>query len=494
VRVLMVYPEFPDTFWSFKHALPFIRKKASLPPLGLLTVAAMLPPAWEKRLVDMNAATLTRQDLEWADCVFVSAMVAQRDSTHEVIRRCKEAGVTIVAGGPLFMGEHAQFPDVDHFVLNEAEITLPLFLADLEKGESQRLYETTEFPDIKNTPAPMWELLNLRHYSDMCIQYSRGCPFNCDFCNITAMLGRRPRTKSAPQLIAELDSLYKAGWRGNVFFVDDNLIGNRRELAHDILPAIIEWRQGKEGLAFGTEVSIDLADDPDLMRLMVEAGFDTVFVGIETPDEQSLTECNKSQNKGRDLVESVKTLQHAGLQVQGGFIVGFDSDKPSIFQRQIEFIQRSGIVMAMVGLLQAPFGTRLYDRMEKEGRLLTDFSGNNTDGTMNFQPKMDPNVLQEGYRHILATIYSPQVYYQRVRNFLNEYKKPNVTRQAINWIHLEAFFRSIVVLGIRGKERLEYWRLFFWTLLHRPRLFPQAITLAIYGFHFRQVSEHTCAD
>ena len=411
MRILLVYPEFPDTFWSFKHALPFIRKKASLPPLGLITVAAMLPAEWEKRLVDMNIRSLTNKDLEWADYVFISAMVVQRASTAEVVRRCKQAGVKVVAGGPLFIGEHDQFPDVDHFVLNEAEITLPLFLADLEKGEPQRLYQTSEFPDIRRTPAPLWELLDLRHYSDMSIQYSRGCPFNCDFCNITAMFGRRPRTKSAEQLIAELDGLYNLGWRGNVFFVDDNLIGNRRELKNDILPALIKWRQGKQGLAFGTEVSIDLADDPELMRLMVEAGFDTVFVGIETPDEQSLTECNKSQNKGRDLVASVKRLQHAGLQVQAGFIVGFDSDKPSIFQRQIDFIQRSGIVMAMVGLLQAPFGTRLYERMQKEGRLLDDISGNNTDGTMNFKPKMDPNILQEGYRHILATIYAPRAYY-----------------------------------------------------------------------------------
>jgi radical SAM superfamily enzyme YgiQ (UPF0313 family) len=300
-------------------------------------------------------------------------------------------------------------------------------------------------------------------------------------------LGHRPRTKTAAQIIAELDGLYALGWRKSIFFVDDNFIGNKKLIKTELLPALIEWRKGKTGMPFSTEASINLADDSELLSLMVEAGFDTVFVGIETPNEDSLAECNKNQNKGRNLVESVKHLQRAGLQVQGGFIVGFDNDSPSIFQQQIDFIQRSGIVTAMVGLLQAPLGTRLYERMQKEGRLVNEFSGDNVDGSTNIIPKMGVEPLREGYRKILGQIYAPKFYYERVLTFLREYQPP------VMRIHLEpqyflALWRSIYQLGIRGAERVHYWRLFFWTLFRRPRLFPLAITLAIYGFHFRQVA------
>ncbi len=329
MNILLVYPEFPDTFWSFKHALRFIRKKAGAPPLGLLTVAAMLPAAWEKRLVDLNAIGLSQRDLLWADYVFISAMVVQRDAARALIARCKEAGVKVVAGGPLFTMEYAEFPEVDHFVLNEAELTLPPFLSDLANGCARHLYTTTEYPDIRQTPAPLWQLADLKQYETVSIQFSRGCPFNCNFCNVTALLGHRPRTKTAPQIIAELDSLYALGWRKGVFFVDDNFIGNKRQLKAEILPALITWRKGKIGMPFNTEVSINLADDPELMTLMTQAGFETIFVGIETPNEDSLAECSKTQNKGRDLVDSVKRLQRAGLQVQGGFIVGFDNDTPN---------------------------------------------------------------------------------------------------------------------------------------------------------------------
>jgi radical SAM superfamily enzyme YgiQ (UPF0313 family) len=486
VNILLVYPEFPDTFWSFKHALRFIRKKAGSPPLGLLTVSAMLPPAWEKRLVDLNVTGLSQKDLLWADYVFISAMIVQRDAARAVIARCKEVGVPVVAGGPLFTMEHEQFPEVDHFVLNEAELTLPPFLADLANGCARRLYTTTEFPDIHQTPAPLWQLADLKHYSTVSIQFSRGCPFNCDFCNVTALLGHRPRTKTAPQLIAELDSLYALGWRKGVFFVDDNFIGNKKQLKSEILPALIAWRKGKIGMPFNTEASINLADDPELMALMTQAGFDTVFVGIETPNEDSLIECSKTQNKGRDLVESVKRLQRAGLQVQGGFIVGFDSDPPAIFQQQIDFIQKSGIVTAMVGLLQAPLGTRLYARMQEEGRLVSEMSGDNVDGSTNIIPKMGLEPLREGYRQLLAHIYAPKFYYERVMTFLREYQPPKI-KIRLDLQYLLAFGRSIYQLGIRAKGRVHYWRLFFWTLFRRPRLFPLAITLAIYGFHFHQV-------
>jgi radical SAM superfamily enzyme YgiQ (UPF0313 family) len=488
MKILLVYPEFPDTFWSFKHALKFIRKKSAAPPLGLLTVAAMLPAEWEKRLVDLNVTGLTMADLAWADFVFVSAMIVQRDSAQTLITRCKEAGVKVVAGGPLFTMEHERFPDVDHFVLNEAELTLPPFLADLANGCAQPIYTTAEFPDIQHTPVPLWQLANLKQYETVSIQFSRGCPFSCDFCNVTSLLGHRPRVKTAGQIIAELDSLYALGWRKSIFFVDDNFIGNKKQIKSDLLPALIQWRKGKPGMPFNTEVSINLADDAELLTLMTQAGFDTVFVGIETPNEDSLIECEKTQNKGRDLVESVKKLQRAGLQVQGGFIVGFDHDTPSIFQQQIDFIQRSGIVTAMVGLLQAPPGTRLHERMEQEGRLVNEMSGDNVDGSTNIIPKMGLDTLRAGYHKILGQIYAPQFYYERVLTFLREYEPPKIR------VHLEpqyilALGRSIYQLGVRGVERAEYWRLFFWALFRRPRLFPLAIMLAISGFHFRQVAE-----
>jgi radical SAM superfamily enzyme YgiQ (UPF0313 family) len=488
MNVLLLYPQFPDTFWSFKHALGFVRKKASSPPLGLLTVAAMLPAAWGKRLVDVNVSKLNDKDLAWADYAFISGMTVQRDSAHRLIARCQAAGLTVVAGGPLFTSEHESFETVDHFVLNEAELTLPPFLSDLQAGHPQRLYATSEFPDLAQTPVPMWELLDIKRYAAMSIQYSRGCPFDCEFCNVTALLGHRPRTKSPAQISAELDGLYDLGWRDGVFFVDDNLIGNKKHLRNELLPALIEWRRDKKGVPFHTEVSINLAEDEALMALMVEAGFNTVFIGIETPNEASLTECNKRQNQNRDMIEDVKRMQRAGLQVQGGFIVGFDHDTPSIFQRQIDFIQQSGIVTAMVGLLQAPHGTRLYERLKGEGRLRDLMSGDNVDGTTNIIPKMNLDTLREGYRRILDNIYAPEHYYQRVKTFLREYK-PSEINSPLHVEDILALFRSIYRLGILGKERVHYWKLIVWTIFRRPRLFPLAVSLTIYGYHFRKICE-----
>jgi len=479
---------FRTPFWSFKHALRFIRKKAGSPPLGLLTVAAMLPAEWEKQLIDLTVTSLTEEELKWADYVFISAMVVQRESARATIKRCKIAGVKVVAGGPLFTMEHEQFPDVDHFILNETEETLTPFLQDLDQGQARRVYTSVEFPNIHQTPVPLWKLANLNHYDSVCIQFSRGCPFNCDFCNVRSLLGHLPRTKTAAQIIAELDSIYALGWSKSIFFVDDNFIGNKKYFKTQMLPALIEWRKGKLGMRFSTEASINLADDPELLNLMVQAGFDMVFVGIETPNEDSMTEFSKNQNKGRDLVESVKHLQRAGLQVQGGFIVGFDNDSPSIFQQQIDFIQKSGIVTAMVGLLQASLGTRLYERMRQEGRLVNEFSGDNVDGSTNIISRMGLETLREGYREILGHIYAPKFYYERVLTFLRDYN-PLKIRYHPDPQYILTLWRSIYQLGIRGIERVQYWRLFFWTLFKRPRLFPLAITLAIMGFHFRLVTE-----
>ena len=485
LKVLLIYPQFPDTFWSFKHALKFIHKSSAYPPLGLLTVGAMLPESWEKRLVDLNITRLRETDLAWADCAFVSGMVVQKTSAHQIIGRCKKAGLKVIAGGPLFTSDYGEFPDVDHFVLNEAELTLPPFLADLERGCAKRMYSTTAFADMKKTPIPAWELAKVKKYAAMSVQFSRGCPFNCEFCNVTALFGHRPRIKDAEQIIAELDALYSLGWRGQVFFVDDNFLGNKKYLKTQLLPALIAWRKGKKGIPFNTEISINLADDPELMEMMVEAGFDAVFIGIETPDEESLAECNKIQNRNRDLVQSVKVIQRSGLQVQGGFIVGFDNDTPSIFQRQIDFIQKSGIVTAMVGILQAPAGTRLYERLKREGRLLGGMSGD-TDGTTNIIPRMDLDALREGYHRIMNQLYSPNHYYERIKIFLREYRNPKA-KIPFDFQRIMAFFRSNIILGILGRERFQYWKLVTWTLLRRPSLFPVAITLAIYGHHFRKV-------
>ena len=484
----MIYPEFPDTFWSFKHALKFIRKKAASPPLGLLTVAAMLPDEWTIRLVDLNLAKLTDKDLAWADYALISGMVIQKESANQAIAACKQAGVPIIAGGPLFTSSYQKFPDVNHFILNEAEITLPPFLEDLKNGQAKHIYSTKDYADIHTTPIPRWELVDFKRYATMNVQFSRGCPYNCEFCNVTALFGHRPRIKTSEQMIAELDSLYASGWRSNVFFVDDNLIGNKRYLKDELLPALIEWQKDKMNIPFSTEVSINLADDEELMGMMVKAGFDTVFIGIETPDESSLAECNKKQNKNRNLIADVKRIQHSGLQVQGGFIVGFDSDTPSIFQSQIDFIQKSGIVSAMVGLLQAPPGTGLYERLKKEGRLSSQLSGDNVDGSTNIIPLMKMETLRNGYRQILNYIYAPEPYYRRVKTFLSEYKLPAV-RSKLEFEHVLAFLRSIYRLGIIGKERIYYWKLLFWTIFQRIELFPLAVTLAIYGYHFRTVCE-----
>jgi len=490
LRVLLVYPQYPDTFWSFKHALKFVSKKAAFPPLGLLTVAAMLPREWDKKLIDMNVANLSDKDIEWADYVFISAMAVQKDSANNVIKRCKSLGVKTVAGGPLFTTGYEEFADVDHFVLNEAELTLPLFLEDLQNECVKRIYTSDKWADLKTTPIPAWELVNMNKYSSMSIQYSRGCPFDCEFCDIVVLNGHTPRTKDKDQLLRELDEFHTRRWKSSVFIVDDNFIGNKRKLKAEILPALIEWMKArKTPFSLFTEASINLADDKELMRLMVEANFNMVFVGIETPNEESLAECRKLQNKNRDLVASVKKLQNYGLQVQGGFILGFDNDPSSIFESLIGFIQRSGIVTAMVGLLNAPTGTKLYRRLKRENRLSSGFSGDNTDCTMNFIPKMEYKRLINGYKEVINTIYAPKHYYERIKTFLKEYK-PLVTKGFRPQLeHVKAFVKSVWFLGIIGKGRQYYWRLLAWTLARRPQSFSLSVTLAIYGFHFRKIAE-----
>lgn len=493
MNILLVYPRYPDTFWSFKHALKFVSKKASFPPLGLLTVAAMLPEDWSKKLIDMNATKLEDKDILCADYVFISAMSIQSESVDEVIQRCKNLDTKIVAGGPLFTSSSEYYENVDHLILNEAEITLPQFLNDLREGKPKHKYTSEEWADIATTPLPLWEIVPMNNYSSMNLQYSRGCPYDCDFCDITVLYGRRPRTKTKEQVIAELDELYFTGWRGSVFFVDDNFIGNKGKLKKEILPAIAEWmEERKHPFYLNTEASINLADDERLMHLMIKAGFEAVFIGIESPNEESLVECNKSQNRNRDLISSVKKIQQAGLEVQGGFIVGFDNDPPSIFEKLTNFIQESGIVTAMVGLLNAPKGTKLQKRLETEGRMLKDFNGNNTDFSINFIPKMDPQTLLDGYKKILDKIYSPKYYYERVTRFIKDFEPKKKKVFHLNPNYIFALFKSMFKLGVVGEERIYYWKLFFWSLFRKPQMFSLAILFAIYGFHFRKISNSVC--
>ncbi|MFC2012445.1 B12-binding domain-containing radical SAM protein, partial [Chloroflexota bacterium] len=477
--------------WSFKYTMRFLFKRANFPPLGLLTVAAMLPSEWAKKLIDMNTDPLNDDDIKWADYVFISAMVVQQHSAREIIDRCKKFGTKIVAGGPLFNPgyEHFGFDDIDHLVRSEAENTLPLFLEDLEKGCASHIYESKVHPDITTSPVPLWSLIDMKKYHSMNIQYSRGCPFDCEFCDITVMNGRNPRTKTTAQILDEIEILYNSGWRASIFFVDDNFIGNKRKLKSEVLPAIIEWmKEKKYPFTLSTEASINLADDEELMTLMTDAGFDTVFTGIETPNEESLSECNKIANRDRDLLASVKTLQNHGFHVRGGFIVGFDSDPPSIFQSQINFIQKSGIVTAMVGLLNAPPETRLYKRLEKENRILPGLSGDNTDGQTNFIPKMPHEVLIQGYRQILDTIYAPKLYYRRIKTFFDEYQPRSKVRTSIKPQQIMTLLKCMWTLGVKEKGRKHYWDTLASIVFNKPRVLPLFIGLAIQGFHLRQVN------
>lgn len=489
MNILLVHPQYPDTYWSFKHALRFISKKAAVPPLGLITVSAMLPPSWNKKLVDMNVSKLQVKDIMWADYIFISAMIIHKESVNKIVAECKKYNAKIVAGGPLFSQEHENYPEIDHFVLNEAEITLPPFLKDINEIRTpKRVYKTDEYAEMSTSPVPDFHLLKRKDYAFMNLQVSRGCPFACDFCEITSLLGHKVRMKSTSQILEELDVLYKLNWRGSIFIVDDNFIGNKKEVKANLLPAMISWmKEHKYPFVFNTQTSINLADDDQLMKLMTEAGFSSTFIGIETPEEQSLHDCNKKQNNNRELLDSVKKIQGAGIQVSAGFIVGFDSDSHSVFERQIDFIQKSGIVSAMVGLLNAPKNTKLYERMEAENRLTTDATGSNTDMSMNFTPKMDNDELMNGYKSIIHNIYSAKPYYQRIRQFMMNYNKLHARNNKIELAYIGAFAKSMIVIGMLNKGRREYWKFFAWSLFKKPELFVDAMTFVVYGYHFRTV-------
>jgi radical SAM superfamily enzyme YgiQ (UPF0313 family) len=486
----MIYPEYPVTFWSFAHVLKFVSKKAAYPPLGLLTVAALLPDDWDIRLVDLNVDKLRNEDLRWADYVMISAMLVQKKSVQNILQRCRQLEKKVIAGGPLFNGMTEEYLEaVDHLILSEAELTLPPFLADLIKGIPGKLYHTDSFPELHLTPIPRWDLIKSENYATLMVQCSRGCPFDCEFCDITVLYGRKARVKSGDQLIAELETIYRLGWRGKVFFVDDNFIGNKRKIK-SMLPQLIHWMKDHDyPFVFITEASINLADDEELIELMAEAGFLQVFIGLETPDEGSLREGGKHQNLGRDMVAAISKLQAAGIQVMGGYIIGFDNDDEGIFARQIKFIQESGVVTAMVGLLNALPRTRLWQRLKQEDRLQVIASGDNTDGTINFVPRMDREQLIEGYRKIVNTLYSPRYFYQRVCRFLEQYQPRR--RRRVRPHEIQAFLKSILYLGILGNglSQWYYWKTLFKSVFCHRGSFPDTVTLMIYGHHFRKVAK-----
>jgi len=487
MKILFISPERPDTFWNLKHVLKCISKKAALPPLGLLTVAAMLPEKWEKKLVDMSVEKLTDKDILWADYVFIGAMYIQKDSLIQIAQRCKRLGVKTVGGGPIFRTNLEPIPGIDHVLYGEAENSIDQLIDDIENGCPKEFYSNETFPDLTKTPKPMLSLIKMKKYGSMAMQYSRGCPFGCDFCDVTELFGNKMRLKDSAQIIAELDDLYEMGWKGSIFMVDDNFIGNKAQLRNKLLPAMIEWSKAhNHPFNFNTQVSINVADDEQLMDMLSDAGFDTVFIGIESSSEDSLEECNKMQNTNRNLVECVRKIQRFGLQVQAGFILGFDSDQPSVFAKMAAFIQASGIATAMVGLLNAPKGTRLYKRLEAEDRIIEESTGDNTDYSLNFVPKMESGVLIDGYESVVKTIYDPKNYYKTVKALLENYKTPKQKpRQGLK--EIRTMIKSGWKIGVLAKGRTYYWRLIFWSLFKCPEKLHLAIHHAIYGFHFRKV-------
>lgn len=487
MKALMIYPSIPDTFWSFKHIMKFIRKKAAHVPLGLLTVASIFPGDWDLRLVDANVESVSDEMIKWGDIVFIGAMIVQKESVRQITAKCRALGKLVVGGGPLFTSCPEEFNDVDYLVLNEAEITLPLFLKDLITGNPRRVYTTEEKPDISLTPLPRWDLIDMKLYASMSVQYSRGCPYDCEFCDIVNLNGRHPRVKSNDQMIREFEILHDMGWRGSVFVVDDNFIGNQSKVK-SFLRALKSWQEANDfPFALYTEASVNLAQDEELLKLMTAAGFDSVFLGLETPEDQCLAECGKNQNRAIDLVEAVKTIQRNGMEVMGGFIIGFDNDPPDIFERQIEFIQNSGVVRAMIGLLEALPGTRLYQRLKEEGRLLQDCSGDNCDGAMNFIPKMDLQLVRKRYNAVLNYLYSPKEYYARVLEFLGTYQPAR--RRRITLLGTIAFLNSILYLGILDKwnNKIYYWKLLLKALVFYRRSLREAVTLMIFGYHYRKL-------
>lgn len=491
-KILLVYPKVPaNTYWSYKYALRFIRKKSAMPPLGLLTVAAYFPEAYELKLVDMNVTPLEDQQIQWADAVFISSMIVQKASMQEVVARCRQMGKKVVAGGPYPTNSHDEIEGVDHILRGEVEETLTDFLAELDAGTAAAVYDMPPHPDISNLPPPRFDLLDIRAYGSMAIQYSRGCPFHCEFCDIWTVYGNRPRLKSPETLLAELDTLHGLGWEGAVFLVDDNFIGNRRRVKRELLPALQQWQKAHGyPYHFFTEASINLADDPELMAGMREAGFNSVFIGIETPDPEGLAETGKTQNLKSDMAAAVRTIQKNGIEVLAGFIVGFDNDRHDIFNRQIRFIQDNAIPQAMVGLLNALPGTRLYERLKAEGRILSRPVGNNTHTMQtNFRTVMAPETLRNGYLKILKHLYGFRLknYFRRCSHLLDRIEFRERYQRKIRAEEIRIFFRSLLRQPFTPYG-FQYVKYLLRNLVKNRDLFAEAVTYSIYGHHYHMIT------
>ena len=484
---LFVYPEVPDTYWSYKHALSFVGKRALMPPLGLATVAAMVPDEYECQIVDLNVEKLTTRQIEAAELVLLSAMIVQADSMREVIERCLRAGTPVAAGGPYITSCQESIQGVDYAILGEAEEVFPRFLADYAAGTPQAVYTCEGRPALSSAPIPRFELLKLRYYQTLPLQFSRGCPFDCEFCDIVHLFGHRTRTKSPEQFIAELDAVLATGFQGAVFVVDDNFIGNRRAVKM-LLRAVAAWQvQHGHPYLLSTEASIDLASDDELLDLMVGAGFNMVFVGIETPEQESLAAVGKLQNLKGDVVASVRKIQERGIEVTGGFIIGFDSDTREIFDLQIDFVQQLAIPTAMVGLLMALPHTRLYDRLVREGRILSEAGGNNThNSALNFRTKMPREELETGYYRVLETIYSPRHYFNRCLEVLSRYPKNENTKNLRATVRVKEIYAlvSSLVRQTFSRYGIAYISYLIRGLRRRPDLAVGLVTMAVQGYHY----------
>jgi radical SAM superfamily enzyme YgiQ (UPF0313 family) len=487
----MLYPKIPDTYWSFKHALPFIKKKSSFPPLGLMTIAAMLPDTYEVKLVDLNVSALDRRDLLECDMVFLSAMIIQQESFRHLVKLSNMYNKPVIAGGPYPIASHDKIEGVDHFVLDEAEITLPQFLRDWEASTPQTIYRSNGVkPDITNSPVPRFDIIDIDSYNSMSLQFSRGCPFNCEFCDIIEMFGRYSRTKKPEQFIREMEAVYAAGFRGSIFIVDDNFIGNKKEVKK-LLTEIITWQKAHHyPFTFFTEASINLAGDDELLQLMADAALDMVFIGIETPDKETLAFTQKGQNLKESTYESVKRIQEAGIEVTGGFIVGFDTDKEDIFERQRSFIQKAGIPMAMVGLLTALPNTQLFRRLKREDRLLTEeISGNNThEFGLNFIPKMSLEKIRSGYKQLISDVFSPSSYFHRCLTLLKRKPASKEPPKRITREELRALILSLVKQTFSWYG-FQYILFLVRTVLYKPQLFHTAIVFAVKGHHLFKITK-----
>jgi radical SAM superfamily enzyme YgiQ (UPF0313 family) len=485
VKALLVWPRFPRSYWGQEYTLAIIGKGAVVPPLGLLTVAALLPGSWDLRLVDLNVGDLEDRDLAWADVVMVSGMRIQRASFHEVIARARAAGKRIVAGGPYVSTSPEEALEIDHVVIGEAEDVLPDLARLLEAGlAAPRRLQAGSRPDVSRTPIPRYDLLRMDRYDVMSVQFSRGCPFNCEFCDIIEVFGRVPRTKSPEQLVAELDAIRATEFRGPVFLVDDNFIGNK-VAAKKMLRHLAVWSEAHEyPFDFFTEASVNLASDDALIRGLVAAGFSAVFLGIETPSREALLETQKRQNTHLDLEAAVEKLVRAGLEVMAGFIVGFDADDESIFERQYEFISRSPISMAMVGLLTALPSTQLWRRLAAEGRLLHEGEGDAAYHP-NFVTRLPADALVAGYGRLLAALYEPSAYFRRALRSLElqrDLPAPRYRRPVR--FSIAAVARSLWRQGARSPYRRAYWKFLARALRTAPRRLSRAMALAIHAEHF----------